>query len=451
MPLLSTRGSVSDFALGFFSQGGKFTAWVYNAFLSVGLTNYCVTDSAGNTYWCLCRSDGTYIQKTSIDGTLIWSQQISNGLSYWGKTYIALDTAQTTLWLCQETTRANGANYVTELRAISSADGSITNQGKYYYASGYYGRVESMQFSEFATDGKKIVITLTGKLLRLYPNVYGSVVLLVDPTNLSSYRYAGTFCPGNTTSFISISMNGTVVNGGNAAVLLNSSAGYGVLYIDSNGDSAGSYGSPSGARNNACYSYGDYLYADVTGGGSLGITQYQANGGINWSTRAVITGATTSTPASNVKTVWVDSGGNIFTACGIKNSTGVFYIAVLKVNSSGTVQWVKKLEFSLGDAYAMSVSGGAGCVSITCQIGPNPYVACVTLKDDGSNINGNYVAETGSVISISSPAYTTNTSFNVVGMSQNKYEMSPASTPVSISGVSSITGTTITKTLLPYS
>lgn len=125
-------------------------------------------------------------------------------------------------------------------------------------------------------------------------------------------------------------------------------------------------------------------------GAYLALVKYNTSGVIQWSSR-LTSGTSTGLAANSIAT---DSSGNIYIA-GNMQLNSINSCIVAKYNSSGTIQWQRKLAdvYAAGNGISVNSSGDL-FVAIQSNYGPGSllstsyYGAVVKLSSDGSTTSG---------------------------------------------------------------
>jgi hypothetical protein len=151
--------------------------------------------------------------------------------------------------------------------------------------------------------------------------------------------------------------------------------------------------------------YGAML--NINNNGSNVISKY-TNGGLQWVVNATLaSGVSSSTVSQGYKNFVVDSSGNSYSTWTVNTgSAGIGYI--LKVNSSGTVQWQRKLTNAANSVgvYCVGLDSTAAniCVAGAAQVGSNSGAFVAKYDSAGAiawqrylNAGGNsiYIGSTG--------------------------------------------------------
>jgi hypothetical protein len=133
-------------------------------------------------------------------------------------------------------------------------------------------------------------------------------------------------------------------------------------------------------------SSGDVYIAGSEGSDtSFLVVKYDTSGTIQWK-RKLGTGAGSGTQIASA--IAVDSSGNVY-ACGESNNSGTTDLQIVKYNTSGTIQWQRRLGASAAiSGRGISVDNN-GKIYVTAFYDSN-YIFIAKLPDDGSS-TGTYV------------------------------------------------------------
>lgn len=436
------------------SSSSKNTSWfpstVYN---SIYGSDSCI-DSSGNSYVTISYGVRTIVQKIGLTGTVVWEKIIGTTGFDVIRSLVALSPDGTTLYIAQNSARVNGANYCVELISIYTSDGTQKDTGYVYYATGKNTTLTSFTYNANATDGKKLVFVVNGNWARFYTSTSCTMSFFVDPTNFVSYRQSYAIATADNNVGYMLSYSAVIVAGGTTFMCVKSSLwGYGIVGINTSGLASGSIKlqgngthSSSIATNASGYAYCDFS----TGTGNIGITKVSSSFAFQWATQVAITNATTN-PATVGRNVYVDSSGNVYSASSFQNSTGNQYIIVFKINSSGTVQWIKKFESTAGALAASSITGNANYLTVGGLFGSSNNAFGLTLSINGANIDGTYtgVSGIGNMV-VSTPAYTVTSLADIGALNYVSLENAPFNSATSTNAASNSVSVGVTPVLLPY-
>lgn len=460
MPLIASRAADSAFALGFGkASSSSYTSWFPSLVYGSAVGSDSCIDSLNNSYVTINFGVRTIVQKIDVTGTVIWEKIVGTTGFDVVKSFIALSTDEATVYLAQNTGRVNGANWCVELNAINTSNGSLSTTGYVYAMTGRLSNLSSFRYNSNATDGKKLSFVLTGYQARSYPTMYSTSAFFVDPTNFASYRQSVVLGVNFTPSGYMTGSSAVTLAGGTTFMVVNSSAnGYGIIGIDTSGNVTGSIKLQATGDSIATNASGYAYYNFSTGNAQIGIGKVSSAFGFQWANEISLTDATGRYGTSENKNVYVDSAGNVYCVTTFGNSSINKFIVVFKMNSSGVVQWVKKIVSTYsqptgGGLYADSISGNADFLTISGKFTEaNSYAFGLTLKTNGSNIDGTYTgnSSTGNMI-ISTPTYTVNYYSNAGSFG---YIYDP-STSIDVAQTTNASSSTIsvgvTPVLLPYS
>lgn len=462
MPLIASRAADSAFALGFGKASSSlYTSWfpslVYNS--SIG-SEACI-DSSGNSYVTINFGVRTIVQKISVTGTIIWEKIVGTTGFDVVKSFIVLSPDETTLYIAQNTGRLNGANWCIELNSIYTNNGTLRDIGYVYNSSGILTNLKSFTYNPNATDSKKLVFVIDGYRARDYSTTYSTNTFFVNPNNFSSYRQSTALANSGFSGYIA-GYCAVILNGGTTFTTVNSSLyGYGIIGTDVNGNSTGSIKLPGLGTSICTISIGgsNYAYCDFsTGSGKIGIAKISNTFVVQWAKEITVTDASVS-PFAIGRNLYVDYLGNVYCAVTFQNGATNNYIIVFKMDANGNFQWIKKFISTYGTStsgglYASSICGfgASDFLTIGGLFSNNNYAFGLTLKTNGSNIDGTYVgnSSTGNMI-VSTPAYTISSPTVSGSLPYVTVSVVPIDTVQTTNASSNTISVGVTPVLLPYS
>lgn len=463
MPLIASRAADSAFALGFgkSSSISGYSSWVTNLTFSTlyGAPDVC-TDSSGNSYQTISLVNGTYIQKTSSSGNVVWQKYVSTTSIQVLNGKIAISPDETILYVAQCTNKYNSSNYCIELNKIYTSNGNLIASGVAYFASGRTTELHSFTYNANATDGKNLVFTLGGQYAASpYTTALCAVSVFVNPSDFGSYRVSQACAAGtNNTQSMNATSSVTLFGGTTFMLVQSSLYGYGVIGINTSGETIGAIklqgtGMCVATSENNSYAYCSFF----TTNGRIGIAKISSTLGFQWAKELVITGSTATAQYTQEKNVFVDSDGNVYCCTAQKNGATNIYVVVFKMDSSGNVQWIKKFITTYGQPqsgplWASSIYGKGNLLTVggvfsgTANAGFN-----ITLNKNGTNIDGTYIGNSsiGNMI-VSTPDYTVNTISDAGGFSYLTLTTETLSLVTTTNVTSSSDSTSVYNLLLPY-
>lgn len=460
MPLIASRAADSGFAFGFLNSSSlSYTSWFPSLVYGSAVGSDSCIDSSNNSYVTINFGVRTIVQKISVTGTIIWEKIVGTTGFDVVKSFIALSSDETTLYLAQNTGRVNAANWCVELNAINTSNGNLSTTGYVYAITGRLSNLSSFRYNPNATDGKKLSFVLTGYQTRSYSTMYSTSAFFVDPTNFASYRQSVALGVNFVPSGYMTGSSAVTLAGGTTFMVVNSSAnGFGIIGIDTSGNVTGSI-KLQGTGDSIATNASGYAYYDFsTGNAQIGIGKVSSGFAFQWANEISLTDSTGRYGTSENKNVYVDSVGNVYCSTTFGNSSINKFIIVFKMNSSGVVQWVKKIVSTYsqptgGGLYVDSISGNADFLTISGKFAEaNSYAFGLTLKTNGSNIDGTYVgnSSTGNMI-VSTPAYTVNYYSNAGSFGYIYDSSSSIDVAQTTNASSSTISVGVTPVLLPYS
>jgi len=151
--------------------------------------------------------------------------------------------------------------------------------------------------------------------------------------------------------------------------------------------------------------------SDPAGTGSfIVIAKYDTSGAIQWQRSLKPSGGA----LANSQGISVDASGNVY-VIGFDNTSGSYFYQITKYNTSGTIQWQRKLGNSVSTSYGYGVkidSSGSVCVIGTSNVANGTYkFLFAKLPSDGS-LTGTYVVAGQNILYAASSLTDAATSYN---------------------------------------
>jgi hypothetical protein len=183
--------------------------------------------------------------------------------------------------------------------------------------------------------------------------------------------------------------------------------------------------------------------SDPAGTGSfIVIAKYDTSGAIQWQRSLRPSGGA----LANSQGISVDASGNVY-VIGFDNTSGSYFYQITKYNTSGTIQWQRKLGNSVSTSYGYGVkidSSGSVCVIGTSNVANGTYkFLFAKLPSDGS-LTGTYVVAGQNILYAASSLTDAATSYNenAAGLTSSTSSLTDAAsslTDVTTSLTSSVT------------
>jgi hypothetical protein len=301
------------------------TGLAWQTLISVGTqptgTGALVADTSGNVYVTTGYDGGIFVFKLSSTGTLTWQKKyVQANLDGNG---IAVDTSGNVIITGQQ---FNGANY----------DGLIVK----------YNSAGTLQWAnKLASNSPATYDYLYGPSTDSSGNIYtGGFSFITTPNNmLTKYNSSGTL----------------------------------QWQRKINGNGTGSHPIYSTAVDSSSNIYATG-YCSTTAGNAWFIAKWNSSGTIQWQNKI-----TTSGYSSLGTELAIDSSGNVYTY-GYVNQASASYYTIVKVNSSGTIQWQRTLNNSDFSSYPTGISTDGTYVYLTMNANNNTYILNIKLLADGT-------------------------------------------------------------------
>ena len=300
-------------------------------------------DNNGNIYVCIADNDEANVLKISSDGNIIWRKRITDEDDSAGTQAVAVDKSSGDVYLVAKT-YANLQYFTVGYQLmIGKYNSSGVRQWLKIYGDGYQyvGQWGAQYLEQTALAGKRIHADSNGLFLRAY---------------LEHACGAG-FSDINLTSFLNVNSSGTL------------SIQREISDFSTNSNNMNNCASPWYNYSDRALRYSDVVKSRVSNhyycaGSYRGVSAYQvtgdvwaciakldSNGDLVWNKkfRYNNSGRPPSTDGSsdNFSDLSLDSNDNIYSIISARQpgaSTPRANPLIVKINSSGTLQWIRKLE-----------------------------------------------------------------------------------------------------------
>jgi len=404
MPLISTLGAASSRGFGQFAQSGASVKYIEDYFSTYLYTGSGFTQTIGNNialsdtaswYTVKLRENSGLGRSVSIDST---GNVYVAGTSNDGTNYILLakyDSSGSLQWQRKIRQNASSSGRV-------SVDGSgnvyvvgIANNGTSNYAALLkYDTSGSLQWQRKLSHASTSTFTPNGMAVDSSSNVY--VIGTYDTSTYSvvaKYNSSGTiqwqrrFNVGAVTQ----SGYGVSVDSSLNVYTVGNNAGFSINKYNSSGAIQWQrvLDSSNGDGRAVTVDSSDNIYVVGKGDSSAKIllAKYNTSGVIQW--QRTLIDATYSGSYGNAITT--DSSGNIYITGILQDSASLVYTIVAKYNSSGTIQWQRKI-FTPGvssNGFGIKADSSGNVYSVGQSNDGVSYFYIVKLAQDGTTLSGN--------------------------------------------------------------